>query len=389
MIVRQITALLDKLGKSFPVLAITGPRQIGKTTLARQFGEKANKETVYLDLESPRDFEKLSTAPELFLEQLQGKLVIIDEIQRMKSLFPLIRHLVDIKNKPLQFLLLGSASPDMIRDSSETLAGRIAFIELGGITLSEAKNKLEQRWYRGGFPIPFLTSDDEIRQAWFENFLFTYVQRDLPALGSAAPPLVMQRLIRMLAHLNGQLLNLSTLSRSLGLSVNTIKSYIDYLENGYMVRRVEPWSSNLGKRIVKTPKIYLRDSGLLHHLLNINTESALLSHPAVGASFESFALDQIFLATGKKAELFFYREHAGGEVDLLITLGNKIIAAVEIKLSSESGLSAAGKKTLEALNAKNQFIVTADSTVTTRLSGNMVLCSLKDFIAIELPAILK
>ncbi|MDQ3108839.1 MAG: ATP-binding protein [Bacteroidota bacterium] len=389
MIVRQITALLDKLGKSFPVLAITGPRQIGKTTLARQFGEKANKETVYLDLESPRDFEKLSTAPELFLEQLQGKLVIIDEIQRMKSLFPLIRHLVDIKNKPLQFLLLGSASPDMIRDSSETLAGRIAFIELGGITLSEAKNKLEQRWYRGGFPIPFLTSDDEIRQAWFENFLFTYVQRDLPALGSAAPPLVMQRLIRMLAHLNGQLLNLSTLSRSLGLSVNTIKSYIDYLENGYMVRRVEPWSSNLGKRIVKTPKIYLRDSGLLHHLLNINTESALLSHPAVGASFESFALDQIFLATGKKAELFFYREHAGGEVDLLITLGNKIIAAVEIKLSSESGLSAAGKKTLEALKVKNQFIVTADSTVTTRLSGNMVLCSLKDFIAIELPAILK
>ncbi|MBI3511079.1 MAG: ATP-binding protein [Bacteroidetes bacterium] len=388
MIDRHAILQLEKLGKHFPVLAITGPRQIGKTTLAKQYSRNLKKQFIYLDLESSRDFERLSVAPQLFLEELADKLVIIDEVQRLKNIFPLLRHLVDVKRKPQRFLLLGSASPDMIRDSSETLAGRIAFLELGGLSIKEAGEKIKRLWFRGGFPIPFLTGDNEIRRTWFENFLFTYVQRDLPALGSPASPLVMQRLIQMLAHLNGQLLNLSTISRALGLSVNTVKTYLDFLEHGYLVRRIQPWHSNFGKRIVKTPKIYIRDSGLLHHLLNVNSEGDVFSHPAVGFSFESFAVEQIANATGKRAELFFYKEHVGGEVDLVIARGIHILASVEFKLSSGASLTKQGNKTFQAIRAKKQFIVTFDRNSGYN-AGKIKICSLDDFVNRELPALLK
>jgi predicted AAA+ superfamily ATPase len=389
MIERQLTARLKKLGKSFPVLAITGPRQIGKTTLAKQFAQGSGRKTLYLDLESPRDYTALSINPQLFLESHSGKLVIIDEVQRLKSLFPLLRHLVDQTGKPLQFLLLGSATPDVIRDSSETLAGRIAFVELSGINIAEAGvEQMQHLWFRGGFPVPFLMDDDEIRSAWFENFLFTYVQRDLPALGSPAAPQIMLRLVQMLAHLNGQLLNMTSLSKSLGLSVNTIKTYINFLINGYLISKLEPWHSNAGKRLVKTPKIYFRDTGLLHHLHNIRTQSDLFSFPSVGASFETFAVNSIKQAIGTNAETYFYREHAGGEVDLVIVRAQIILATIEIKLSSTATVTSEGQRSTETLKAKKRYVVSADALHAVQDKFSL-FCSLPDFLEEQLPKLLK
>ncbi len=389
MIVRQLTARLKKLGKSFPILAITGPRQIGKTTLAQQFAQDCAKEYLYLDLESPRDYNALSNNPQLFFENHSDKLVVIDEVQRMKSLFPLLRHLSDKKKKPLQYLLLGSATPDMIRDSSETLAGRIAFVELHGLSIAETGNdSMQQLWFRGGFPIPFLTDDDEIRNAWFDNFLFTYVQRDLPALGSPAAPQVMLRLVQMLAHLNGQLLNISSLSKSLGLSVNTVKTYLDFLINGYLITLLQPWHTNSGKRLVKTPKIFFRDTGLLHHLLNIRREEDLFMHPSIGASFETFAINSIAQLTGRNAEIYFYREHEGGEIDLLLMRGNNLLATVEIKLNSSAEITPAGKRSTDQLAPKKQFVVSADAIHAVQNSKKLTSCSLPHFLQEELPEVL-
>jgi uncharacterized protein len=296
--------------ESFPVTAILGPRQIGKTTIAREFGAD-----YYFDLENPRDQVRLDQ-PQLALEDLKG-LIVIDEIQRLPDLFPLIRYLVD--NIPEQkYLILGSASRDLIRQSSESLAGRIAYFHLAGFRLKDTDPDSYMRlWCRGGFPDSFLSMSDDQSLLWRENFISTFLERDIPQLGITIPARTLRRFWSMLAHYHSQVLNHSELGRSFGVSDVTVRKYVDILEGTFMVRILQPWYANIGKRLVKRPKIYLRDSGVFHALMNIENPAQLLSHPKLGASWEGFALECISRSLGKPDnQLYFWRTHTGSELDL-------------------------------------------------------------------------
>ena len=336
---RQLVTKLNRLAMQFPVLAITGSRQIGKSTLARMYAEAIGKELVFYDLENPSDHFALENQTTSLLESHSKQLVVIDEVQRMKSLFPVLRYLVDKDRTALRFLLLGSASPELIRDSSESLAGRIAYAELSGFLPAEiGLQNWDRLWYRGGYPLAYLQDDDVLRKDWLENYLNTYVQRDLPLLGMPAEPGVTLRLMFMLAHLNGQVLNMSNIARSLGLSVNTIKTYLYFLENAGIIRLLQPWFVNSGKRLVKNPKLYFRDSGLLHYLLGIRTRQDLNRHPGCGASFEGFIIEKTAADVRLSSQPYFYAEHSGGEIDLLLVDGIDVIQTIEIKLGGISNL---------------------------------------------------
>lgn len=295
---------------SFPVTAILGARQCGKTTLARGLGYDH-----YFDLENPRDMARL-TNPQLALEELEG-LVVIDEIQRQPDLFPLLRYLVD-QNQKQKYLILGSASRDLIRQSSETLAGRIAYTYLGGFRLQDVGVKEMRRlWQRGGLPDSFLAGTETLSQLWRDNYITTFLERDIPQLGINIPARTLMRFWTMLAHYHGQLLNFSELARSFGISDMTTRKYIDILEGTFMVRTLSPWYANLGKRLVKSPKLYLRDSGLFHSLMHIEDQSQLNAHPKLGASWEGFALECVCQSIAKKdSEFYFWKVHSGSELDL-------------------------------------------------------------------------
>ena len=339
MFQRQLVTKLNRLAKQFPVLAITGSRQIGKSTLARMYAEAVGKELVFYDLENPSDHFALENQTTSLLESHSNQLVVIDEVQRMKSLFPVLRYLVDKDRTALRFLLLGSASPELIRDSSESLAGRIAYAELSGFLPSEiGLENWDGLWFRGGYPLAYIQDDDVLRKDWLENYLNTYVQRDLPLLGMPAEPVVTLRLMFMLAHVNGQVLNMSNIARSLGLSVNTIKTYLYFLENAGIIRLLQPWFVNSGKRLVKNPKLYFRDSGLLHYLMGIRSRQDLNRHPGCGASFEGFIIEKTLSDVRLSAQPYFYAEHSGGEIDLLLVDGIDVIQTIEIKLGGLSNL---------------------------------------------------
>ena len=295
-----------------PVTALLGPRQCGKTTLARLFG--AGRQAIHFDLESQPDQRRLQN-PELILGSCQG-LVILDEIQVMPELFNVLRVLVDRPETQARFLILGSASPDIIRNVSETLAGRVELVELAGFDLRETgADTWERLWLRGGFPRSFLAASDEDSLAWREGFIRTFLERDIPQLGIRIPAAAMRRFWTMLAHYHGQIWNASELARAMGLSDKTVRSYLDILTGTFMVRQLQPWYENIGKRQVKAPKIYLRDSGMLHSLLSLPNLHVLIGHPRVGASWEGFALEQV-LQTLKLSEAFFWATHSGAEIDL-------------------------------------------------------------------------
>ena len=298
-----------------PVVALAGPRQAGKTTLARVFAESAD-ETHFFDLESPSDLARLAN-PELVLSPLRG-LVILDEIQRMPELFPLLRVLADRPNTPAQFLILGSASSSLVKGAGETLAGRISFIDVSGFSLMEiGETELEKHWWRGGFPKAFLARDDASARQWHEDFIRTFLERDIPQLGIGVPASTLRRFWTMVAHYHGQVLKVSELARSLGSSEPTARRYLDILCGTYVVRELPPWHENLKKRQVKAPKIYVRDSGLAHALLGISDPPGLQSHPKLGASWEGYALEQILSVTGDR-EAYFWATHAAAELDLLV-----------------------------------------------------------------------
>ncbi|HFA48693.1 MAG TPA: ATP-binding protein [Bacteroidetes bacterium] len=302
-------AIKELLG-IFPVTAILGPRQVGKTTLAKTF----RPDHVY-DLENPRDMALLEN-PQLALEGLEG-LIMIDEIQQKAELFPLLRYLVD--NKPKQrYLILGSASSSLRQQSGESLAGRIGYHYLTGLNLSETgKGSMESLWLRGGFPRSFLTEKDSQSMVWRSNFISTFLEKDLKVLGVNIPSATMYRFWIMLSHYHGQTINYSELGRSFGISDKTAKHYISILEDTFMVRRLMPWHANVGKRLVKNPKIYLRDSGIFHALQSINTIRELKTNPKLGASWEGFAMEELVSVLGKRnSEVFFYGAHAGVELDL-------------------------------------------------------------------------
>lgn len=352
-----VSALNRAIDRS-PVTALLGPRQCGKTTLARAIA--ATRPSVYHDLEAPSDQRRLQN-PEFYLEGLQG-LIILDEIQQMPELFNILRVLVDRPASNRHFLILGSASPDLVKGMSQSLAGRVEFIELMGFSLAEVApesghddNIMKRLWLRGGFPRSYLAGSDADSSAWREGFVRTFLERDLPQLGITIPAAAMRRFWTMLAHLHGQTWNASELGRSLSLSDKTTRSHLDLLTGTYMVRQLQPWHENLKKRQVKSPKIYLRDPGLLHRLLDIDTDRALHGHPRVGASWEGFALEQT-LQIIKPGEAYFWATHGGAELDLLFLVDGRRYG-MEFKYSDAPRVSRSMRTAMTDLELEHLWIV--------------------------------
>ena len=336
MIKRDLEPRLLRSLRRFPVVGLVGPRQVGKTTLARVVARELGH-AVYLDLERPSDAARL-TDPELYLEPLAGRLVILDEIQRRPDLFPVLRSLVDARRANGRFLILGSASPDLTRQASESLAGRIAYHELTPFTAGEvatrARDTRTTLWTRGGFPGSYLASSNARSVAWREAFIDTHLQRDLPALGVRVPATALRRFWEMLAHCHGQLWNASKIAGSLGVTAPTSRHYLDTLEDTFMIRQLPPFAASLKKRLVKSPKVYLRDSGLLHALLRIGNLDDLLGHPVAGASWEGWVIEQALAASSANTGASFFRTAAGAEIDLVLERPSSRRIALEIKLSS-------------------------------------------------------
>lgn len=301
-----------------PVVALLGPRQCGKTTLARQVG---GADATFFDLENSIDREALSAAPELTLRALRG-LIVIDEIQTMPALFPLLRVLADRPGQPAQFLVLGSSSPDLIAGAAESLAGRVAFVYLAGFDVTEVGSDAAlSLWQRGGFPRSFLAPNERASYAWRQDFIETFLSRDAARLGINLPPEGLRRFWTMLAHVHGGHLNAAELGRALSLDQRTASHYVDLLTGAFLLRRLPPWFENAGKRTVKAPKIYLRDTGLLHALLGLRDGSEVMSHPRFGISWEGFALEHVIGRLHAEREAYFWGTHAGAELDLLVVRG--------------------------------------------------------------------
>lgn len=335
-----------------PVTALLGPRQCGKTTLARLVA--GQRPATYFDLESLPDRNRLQN-PELALGALDG-LVVIDEIQVLPDLFGTLRVLVDRPDRTAQFLILGSAAPEVVRGAAETLAGRVEFIDLAGFDLSEVGPAAwEALWLRGGFPRSFLASSTEDSAAWREGFIRTFLERDIPQLGITIPAPAIRRFWTMLAHLHGQTWNASELGRAMGLSDKTVRGYLDVLTGTFMVRQLQPWFENLAKRQVKAPKVYLRDSGLLHSLLTIDDRAVLHSHPRVGASWEGFVIEQV-LRIVRPADAHFWATHGGAEVDLFLRLNGRRFG-LEVKLSEAPQVTRSMHSALADLQLDHLWIV--------------------------------
>lgn len=335
MIERRIEAELRHLVDESPAVALLGPRQVGKTTLAMNVGE--TRPSIYLDLESEADRAKLSD-PELYLASHDDKLVILDEVHRLPNVFQILRGLIDrgrrAGRRTGQFLLLGSASIDLLKQSGETLAGRIAYLEMQPVDgLEVPADALERLWLRGGFPDSFLASSDRGSMRWRQDFIRTYLERDIPLLGPRIPAETLRRFWTMLAHHQSGLLNAAELARSLGVDGKTVASYLDLLVDLLLVRRLEPWHANFGKRLVKSPKVYVRDSGIAHALLGLGSAEQLLGHPIVGASWEGFVIETLIASAPDGTAANFYRTSAGAEIDLLLTPPGEKAWAIEIKRS--------------------------------------------------------
>ena len=338
-----------------PIVALPGPRQAGKTTLARLLAKRLTGTEIHLfDLESPSDLARLAN-PELVLSPLRG-IIVLDEIQRMPELFPILRVLADRPDLPARFLILGSASPTLVESASETLAGRISFIDVSGFGLTEVGMKhLATRWWRGGFPRAYLAKDDKTTRQWHEDFFRTFLERDIPQLGINVPANTLRRFWTMVAHCHGQILQVSELARSLGSSEPTARRYLDILCGTYMARQLPPWFENLKKRQVKAPKIYIRDSGIFHALLSIPDAVALQSHPKLGASWEGFAIEQILGLTGDR-EAYFWATHGGAELDLLVFHKGRRIG-FEFKYSEKPGTSKSMRIAEEDLGLDHLYVI--------------------------------
>ncbi len=352
---RHLERVTEQLGR-FPVVALLGPRQVGKTTLARQLAADWQGPARHFDLEDPDDQKRLAD-PSFVLRPLSG-LVVLDEIQRRPDLFPLLRVLADRAGTPARFLLLGSASPELMRHASESLAGRIVFHEMDGFGLDELpSDRLDLRWLRGGFPRAYLADSPQESSEWREAFIRTYLERDLPQLGINLPALTLRRFWTMLAHYHGQTWNGSELARALGVSDKTVSRYVDILEGTFMAWRLRPWHTNLGKREIKAPKVYVSDTGILHRLLGIESADNLLAHPKCGASWEGFALHEILRRTGTSHDqAFYWGVHTGAELDLLVLRDGRRFG-FEIKLTRSPGITPSMRSALDALALDHLYVV--------------------------------
>ncbi len=350
--------VLEKRLAAYPVVGIVGARQVGKTTLARALAARRRGAVTYFDLEDPGDQARLAE-PMLALRELRG-LVVIDEVQRAPSLFESLRVLADRPRSPARFLILGSASPALLRQGSESLAGRIVYHELGGLTLDEVGvENVGRRWLRGGFPRSYVARSNAASHEWRSAFLRTFLERDLPAFGITVGATTLRRFWTMLAHRHGQLWNASEFGRSFGMADTTIRNYLDVLTSALVVRQLRPWHENLSKRQVRAPKTYVVDSGLLHTLLNLRTREDLESHPKVGASWEGFVLEQVVARLGaERDECFFWATHAGAELDLIVVRG-KTRLGFEVKRTTAPRLTRSMAVAMEDLRLARLDVVHA------------------------------
>jgi len=358
------TCVRTALGRSRAV-ALIGPRQVGKTTLARAFLPPGSPN--YFDLEDPLDLERIAQ-PVSAIEPLRG-LVVIDEVQRRPDLFPVLRVLIDREGVPARFLILGSASPALLRQSSESLTGRLEIVEMAGLSVPEVGVKrMDTLWLRGGFPLSFLAETDADSSSWRESFIRLTVERDLPGLGLGAPATAVRRFWGMVAHYHGQVWNSAEPARSLGVSESTVRRYLDFLTDAYLVRQLQPWFENIGKRQVKSPKVYVRDSGLLHSLLGLRSQAEQLAHPKLGASCEGFLLEQL-LQLAQPDEAYFWATHQGAELDLLMFKHGRRVG-VEFKRADAPNLTPSMRIALDDLHL-DQLIVIYPGNKSYSLAANV------------------
>jgi len=356
--------IIDRLQKSLsqvPAVVLLGARQVGKTWLARAVEE--HQSSVYLDLETPEDLLRLSE-PGKFFDVYRGRLIILDEIQRAPNLFIVLRGVID-KGRARghrygQFLLLGSVHRDLLQQSSENLAGRISYIEMGGfnaLEITDDARDLRKLWFRGGFPESYLAPNDDVALDWLEDLIRTYLERDVPQMGFRVSASRLRSLWRMLAHFQGETINLSKLAGNLELQRSAINRYIDILVDLLLIRRLQPWRDNLSKRLIKSPRYYIRDSGILHRLLGINSHDELISNPALGKSWEGFVVENIHAVLPHRSEIYFYRTVAGAEVDLVLRLSSSEIWAVEIKYGTAPKPNKHYSRICEDIGATKKYIV--------------------------------
>jgi len=370
-----VNTVLQRL-ETNPIVALLGARQVGKSTIAEMVLADFPR-AIYLDLERPADLNKL-TDPEAFFAQFKNRLICLDEIQRTPDIFPILRGIVDRNQKNAQFLILGSASRDLIKQSSESLAGRISYMEITPFTRLEVPAiDTPTHWLRGGYPRSLLAADNESSIQWREDYIRTFLERDIPQLGFSIPAGSLGRFWRMLAHSHGQVLNSSKLAGSMGVSSHTIRKYIDLLEQTFIVRILPPYSLNLKKRLIKSPKVYIRDTGLLHALLGIETMEELFSHPIYGSSYEGFVIENLLTHLPRR-QSSHYRTSNGAEIDLVLTRGNKTIA-IEIKASTAPKVTKSFWNSVDTINPDQAFII-APVEDAYPLTGKVMVTPLHHFL---------
>ena len=391
MIFRTSEKYLQTLCKQFPCTVVLGPRQVGKTTLVKIFAKRLKKPITYLDMELQSDRNKLIDI-ELFFTNNRKNIVIIDEVQLMPEIFASLRPEIDALRKPGRFILTGSASPDLVKGVSESLAGRVAYIDINPISLNEASQKkieLNKHWFRGGFPNALLAKSNDDYNRWAEYFIKSYVERDLSAIfGVGITPVLARNFWNMIAIQHGNIWNAEAMARSLGVSGPTVNRYLEFMEGAFLLRKLPAWFINTKKRMVKAPKIYIRDTGLLHFSNNVLKQINLQGHPIVGASWEGYVIEEICKLLPNKIQPYFYRTHHGAEVDLVLVNGIKPVACIEIKHSLSPVLKEGFYNCIQELETNNNFVIYS-GTEKYKKDKNVLVLSLLDFLNNYLPKLIK
>ncbi len=386
MITRTLQADISRLLKAFPAVCILGPRQVGKTTLAKTLATTFKKAALYLDLENPLDQRRLAD-PFTFLTDNADRCIILDEIQVMPHLFAVLRSVIDANRRNGKFILLGSASPQLVKGVSESLAGRIAYRELTPLNILELPNNIDKNkhWLRGGFPSSLLNRSEAMATKWMNGFIRSYIERDLTVLfGVEFTASITTKLLSMLAHTHGQVWNAEMISRSIGITGPTVNRYIEFLQGAYLIHKLQPFHINTKKRLVKAPKIYIRDSGMLHAISNIGKMTALRGHPVAGNSWEGYVVEQVLQSMPAGLQLYYYRTQAGAECDMVLARGVHPIASIEVKLNNAPSITKGYYQSIDDLKTKKNFVVVPD--VESYKTGNGILiCNVTDFIKNHLP----